>query len=317
MEHSYGDMGHSYGNSYMNKGLFSAFFAYFLWGLLPIYWKQIQAVGATEILGHRILWSLVFLIALLLLQQNWGQFRTAVTDRTALGLSIPAAILLSINWGVYIWSVNNNYIVEASLGYFINPLLNVLLGVLVLKETLRIGQWVAIGFAITGVLYMTIAYGRPPYIALALAFTFAFYGFIKRKITLDAITGLSLETAVLTVPTLLFLLFIASRGQSAFFSNEISGASRGFLLGAGVATSVPLLFFAYGAQRIRFSTLGILQYVAPTLQFLIGVLLYGEGFSGARVVGFVLIWVGLGIYSAETLIQNRTHTRDILTPDAK
>ena len=291
----------------MNKGMMYAIAAYALWGLFPLYWKALQHVPALEILSHRMAWSMLFVLALLVVRRQWAWLKTAVhTPRTIL-LFIASATLLSVNWFVYIWGVNAGHIVETSLGYFINPLVSVLMGVFFLKETLRRGQWLAIGLAALGVIYLTVRYGALPWIALTLATSFALYGLIRKTAPLGSLEGLSLETALMFFPAFGYLIYLELTGTAAF--GHVDGLTTVLLAFAGVATAVPLLLFAAGARLIKLATIGILQYIAPTLQFLIGVLIYHEAFTVDRLVGFSLIWLALIIYSGENIWFNRRHPR--------
>jgi len=291
----------------MNRGVWYGIAAYGMWGLFPLYWKALQHVPALEILSHRMTWSLLFVLVLLLVRRRWDWLKTAVhTPRTIL-LFIASALLLSTNWFVYIWGVNAGHIVETSLGYFINPLVSVLMGVFFLGETLRRVQWVAIALAAAGVIYLTVQYGALPWIALTLATSFALYGLIRKTAPLGSLEGLSLETALMFFPALGYLLYLEWTGTAAFgHVDPLTSLLLGF---AGVATAVPLLLFAAGARRIKLATIGILQYIAPTLQFLIGVLVYQEPFTMDRVVGFSLIWLALLIYSGENIWFNRRQPR--------
>jgi chloramphenicol-sensitive protein RarD len=282
---------------FMNKGLFYAIAAYTVWGLLPVYWKALQTVPATEIVGHRMIWSLVFVASLLAFRRHWGWLRLVVRQPRTLLVGFLAACILALNWLTYVWAVNAGYIVETSLGYFINPLVSVLFGVVFLRERLRLWQWVAIGVAFTGVLYLTIGYGALPWIALVLAFTFGSYGLLKKKTSLGALEGLAMEASLLFLPALTYLLYLESRGAGSF--GHTTGFVSMLLILTGVATAGPLLLFAAAARRIPLSMLGILQYIAPTFQFLLGVFLYGEPFNQTRLVGFSIIWTALLIYSIE------------------
>lgn len=284
----------------MKKGILAAFAAYGLWGILPIYWKTLGMVSASEILVHRMIWSLLFVSVLLWVGKKWPALRPRLRDKRTLGIYFAAGILLSVNWFVYIWGVNAGFIVETSLGYFINPLVNVVLGVIFFGERMRRGQWVAIGLATAGVLYLTYSYGRLPWIALTLAFSFGFYGLLKKKAPLPAQEGLFLETALLFLPALGYLLFLEVN-TTAVFGPTAPLYVNLLLMMTGVATAVPLLFFAAAAQRIPLSLLGLIQYTAPTLQFLIGVLIYLEPFSQQQFIGFSFIWIALAIYSGEGL----------------
>jgi chloramphenicol-sensitive protein RarD len=288
----------------LNRGIVYAAGAYILWGLLPIYWKALQGVPAGQILAHRIFWSLVFVGLVLTARHNWGWLSTAIHQPRILLTFALSGALLAVNWFTYIWGVNAGYIVETSLGYFINPLVNVLLGYLVLKERLRPAQWLALSVALAGVLYLTFSYGAFPWIALTLAFSFGTYGLIRKTAALNSAEGLFLETAVLFLPAFGFLLLQESRGVGALAHTD--PRTNLLLIGAGAVTSIPLLLFAAGARRITLTTLGLLQYIAPTLQFLIGVLIYHEEFGPARVVGFGLIWLALGLYTVESILHRRS-----------
>jgi chloramphenicol-sensitive protein RarD len=289
----------------MNKGLLSAALAYLLWGLFPLYWRLLQHVPATEILAHRMVWSLVFLVLLLTVQQQWGRLLPAFREKKLLLRFAAAGLLLSANWGLYIWGVNSGQTVETSLGYFINPLVNVALGMIVLGERLRPGQWAAVLIAFAGVLWLTMSYGRIPWIALALGFSFGFYGLLKKQTRVAAVDGLTLETGAMALPMLGYLVWLGSAGTLAFGSVDLM--TTVLLAAGGVVTSIPLLLFAWGAQRVRLATLGILQYAAPTLQFLIAVFVFREPFPAERWIGFGIIWLALLIYSAETLWYYRQH----------
>jgi len=218
-------------------------------------------------------------------------------------LYFAVAVLLTVNWGVYVWAIANGHVVEASLGYFINPLVNVLLGTLFLREKLRPAQWIPVGLAAAGVLYLTVTYGRLPWIALGLAFSFGFYGLLKKVAPLGSFQGLTLETAILFLPALGYLIFAETQGIGAF--GHVAWSTSLLLALTGVITTIPLLLFASGARRIPLTTLGLLQYVAPTLQFLIGVILYHEPFTQNRMIGFSIIWLALIIYSVESFVQYR------------
>jgi len=287
----------------MNKGVLYAAGAYVLWGLLPIYWKALDDVPAGQILAHRIVWSLGFVALILTVRRNWGWLRGAVRQPRVLLTFLLSGSLLAGNWYTYIWGVNAGFIVETSLGYFINPLVNVLLGYLFLRERLRPAQWAALAVALAGVLYLTFSYGAFPWIALTLAFSFGTYGLLRKTAALNSAEGLFLETAMLSLPALGFLLLQESRGMGALGHTGTTTAL--LLVGAGVVTAIPLLLFAAGARRITLTTLGLLQYIAPTLQFLIGVLIYGEEFGPARMVGFGLIWLALILYTGESLWRRR------------
>lgn len=285
--------------------------AYLLWGILPVYWKLLQSVPAGEILLHRMVWSLVFLLILLSLRRQWRWILRVRQNKRILFSFIGSALLLALNWYTYIFAVNSGHIVEASLGYFINPLLNVLLGVFLLHEHLRRRQWIAILIAGIGVLYLTIQYGHLPWIALILAFSFALYGFLRKTAALGSLSGLSLEMMILFLPAASVLFYLESTGVAHFGSD--STLVNGLLIFTGLATTLPLLLFAYGAQRVLLSTIGILQYIAPTLQFLLGVFLYHEGFSTSRLIGFGCVWIALIVYTLDGLMLRRQRKKaDVL-----
>lgn len=276
------------------SGVLAAAGVYFLWGLLPIYWKAIHQVPALEILGNRVVWSFLFVLLLLFWRRDW-QWLDKIRRRPGLTLPFAASsLLLSVNWLVYIWSTINGHIVEASLGYFITPLVNVLLGILFLRERLRPWQWAAIVLATGGVLYLVANSGGLLWISLALALSFGIYGLIRKKAPLGSLESLTVETGILFLPALGYLIYLQATGAGAFGQGD--PATAVLLVGAGVVTAVPLLLFGYGAKRVQLTTLGILQYIAPTMQFLLGVLVYGEAFTTTRLIGFSFIWTALAVY---------------------
>ncbi len=248
-----------------------------IWGLFPLYWKWLQHVPALQLICHRILWSCLILAGVILCMRQTRAFREAALTPSVVGIYTAAALLVGINWLVYVWAVNNGFIVESSLGYFINPLLSILLGVIFLRERLRSWQWLPIGLTALGVLYLTFSYGRLPWIALTLAFTFGLYGLVKKTAPLGSLYGLALETGLLFLPALLYLVYADSIGQGAFL--HTGARSDLLMMGAGLITTVPLLMFASAVQRIPLFLVGILQFITPTLQFLIGVLIYQEPFT--------------------------------------
>ena len=276
--------------------------AYSLWGLLPIYWKWLQHVPALQLLAHRILWSFVALALVLVVRREPGALREAARGR---GPALLAAVMIGVNWLVYIWAVNAGYIVETSLGYFINPLLNVLLGVLCFRERLRPEQWAALGLATAGVGALTLAYGRLPWIALTLAGTFAGYGIVKKRTCAGPVAGLTLETALLLPLALAWLAWCAAV-PSASAAVPVDPRTLALLAGGGVVTTIPLLLFAHAAPQIPLSLIGLLQYLAPTLQFLLGVLVYREPFSRSQAIGFGLVWAGLLLFAAESWMSRTT-----------
>lgn len=280
-----------------HKGILSALTAYLLWGFFPIYWKSIKVVPVYEILCHRVVWSLLFLIILLSIRKHWKWLKPALVVPKTILPFVGSAVIIAGNWLTYIWGVNSGYIVETSLGYFINPLVNVLLGVVFLKEKLRRIQWISIIIAFLGVLYLTFQYGQFPWIALTLAFSFGFYGLIRKTARLASMEGLSIEMAILFIPALFFIIHFESHGSGSFLSGNYT--IKTLLPLSGIITSVPLLFFAFGARNITLTSLGLLQYVAPTLQLLVGVYIYNESFPKIRLIGFLFIWIALIIYSTE------------------
>jgi chloramphenicol-sensitive protein RarD len=285
----------------MQIGMLYAASAYIIWGLFPIYFKALQGVPPMEILLHRIVWALVFLLIVLTSRQQWAWVPKVLRQPKVLAGFAASAILLSVNWFIYIWSVNNGHVVDSSLGYFMNPLVNVLLGFLFLRERMRPIQWAAIALAAFGVAWLTWHAGHLPWIGLALAFSFGSYGLLRKTAALGALEGLSLETILLFPVAFGYLAVLAWNGQNTFLLAPVS--SKWLLAAAGPITAVPLLMFAAGARRIKMSTLGVLQYIAPTLQLLLGVCLYGEPFGSERMAGFALIWSALVIYSLEGLWQ--------------
>ena len=286
----------------MNKGVWYALGAYITWGLFPIYWKLLGGVPALQLLCHRIVWSFLLLFGIILAGRQFILLRDKLTRRTIFIYSV-AAVLIAINWLMYVWAVGKGYIVETSLGYFINPLLSVLLGVLFLGERLRPWQWLPIGLAAAGVLYLTLAYGSLPWIALTLAITFGFYGLVKKTAPLGSLHGLTLETGILFLPAIGFLLFSEFTGKGAFL--HTSPVINLMLVGAGLVTVAPLLMFASAVQRIPLTTMGVLQYVNPTMQFLLGVVIFREPFDQHRLIGFCAVWAGLILYGVEGFLTKR------------
>ncbi len=283
------------------QGMLFGASAYVMWGLFPLFWPLLKPIGALEILAHRVVWSLLFVVGLLVLRRRLGWLRT--TSSTRLAWLTLAAGLVSINWGLYIWAVNAGHVVETSLGYFINPLVSVALGVVVFGERLRRGQWLALSFAVLAVLVLSVENGRPPLIALGLASSFGLYGLVKKKAQVGAVESLSFETAVLVLPALAYLGWLEHDGTGSFGHTTVG--REALLITAGVITAVPLLCFGAAANRVPLSVLGLLQYFAPTLQFLCGVLVFHEQMSSMRWLGFSLVWVGLVAFAVEGLLTMR------------
>jgi chloramphenicol-sensitive protein RarD len=287
----------------MKKGILYGIGAYVFWGFFPIYWKFLHHVSAFQLIGHRIIWSFILLIAIIVFTKQWADFR-AVASLKTLRIYFIAAILIAVNWTLYVWAVNEKHIVETSLGYFINPLISVLLGVIFLRERLRFAQWIPVILAALGVTYLTFVYGRLPYIALSLAFSFGLYGLVKKISPLGSLYGLTVETGILFLPAVGYLLFVEANGNGAFLHTGL--VSDLLMIGAGLVTTVPLLMFASAARSIPLWVVGLLQYIAPTLQFLIGVFIYKEEFSPNQLIGFSVVWVALVIFLAENYLANRT-----------
>jgi chloramphenicol-sensitive protein RarD len=281
----------------MRKGILNGIAAYALWGFFPIYWKFLHQVPALQVIGHRIAWSFILLVLIILVTRQWSDFRAAALAPRVIGIYSIAAVLLSINWLVYVWGVNSGFIVETSLGYFINPLLSVLLGVIFLRERLRPAQWIPVIIAAVGVLYLTLVYGRLPWIALTLAFSFGFYGFVKKLAPLGSLYGLTLETGIVFPLALLYLLGVEFNGTGAFIHDH--ALTTLLLIGAGAVTTIPLLMFASAARQIPLSVVGLLQYIAPTIQFLIGIFIYREPFDRSHLIGFGIVWVALILFWVE------------------
>lgn len=290
----------------MNKGIVYGIGAYTLWGVLPIFWKLLHSVPPLEIVSHRVVWSFIFVFLVVVISKDWQSFAQLRQRPKILLAYLATAIVLSINWLVYVWAINAGYIVESSLGYFINPLVNVLLGVVFLREKLRLWQWIPVGLATLGVLYLTVSYGALPWIALTLAFSFGTYGLIKKTAALSSIPSFTIETGFMFVPALGMLLYLEFVGRGAF--GHQTPLVTLMLVLAGVATGLPLLWFGAAARMIHLSTLGFLQYIAPTFQFLIGVLLYGEDFSQDRIIGFCIIWVALLMFTIDGGVNHRRST---------
>jgi chloramphenicol-sensitive protein RarD len=288
-------------------GVASGLAAYSMWGLFPLYFPLLEPAGGLEIVAHRVVWSVVFVALLLTAVRRRGHVRAVLTDRRALLVLSGAALLIAANWLIFVYGVNSGHVVETSLGYFVNPLVSVLLGVVVFGERLRRLQWVAVGIAAVAVAVLTVDYGRPPWIALSLAVTFGLYGLMKKLVRVEAAPGLFVETLLVTVPALAVLAFLQADGTGTFGD---AGAGHAVLLAvSGVATAVPLLLFAAAARRIPLSTIGLLQYVTPLMQLSVGVFVYDEPMPPARLAGFAIVWLALAVLTADTLRHARAGTR--------
>jgi len=292
----------------MNKGILYGIGAYVAWGFFPIYWKMLHHVPAIQLIGHRIIWSFLLLIVVILFTKQWTDFRKTVNAKV-LRLYTLAALLIGVNWFLYVWAVNANFIVETSLGYFINPLLSVLMGVIFFKERLRFAQWIPVLLAAIGVTYLTFVYGRLPYIALSLALSFGLYGLVKKLSPLGSLYGLTIETGILFIPAFSYLIFMQVNNTAAFLNTGI--ISDLLMIGAGLVTTIPLLMFASAARSIPLWVVGLLQYIAPTLQFLIGVFIYKEPFSHNQLIGFGIVWAALLVFLVENYLANRTPVEPI------
>jgi chloramphenicol-sensitive protein RarD len=278
-----------------------------MWGLVPLFWPLLKPSGAMEILAHRMTWSLVLVALALLVMRRWAWAGELLRQPRKLALITLAAAVITVNWGLYIWSVNSGHVVEASLGYFINPLVTIAMGVLLLKERLRPVQWAAVAVGFAAVVVLTVGYGRPPWISLTLAFSFATYGLVKKKVNLGGIESLAAETAVQFLPALAYLLWLAAHGESTFASQGPGHAA--LLASTGVVTALPLVCFGAAAIRVPLSTLGLLQYLAPVFQFLLGILYFHEAMPPERWAGFALVWLALSLLTGDALRTARRSAR--------
>jgi chloramphenicol-sensitive protein RarD len=292
----------------LRRGYLSALSANVLWGVFPLYFHALRPAGAVEVLAHRIVWSLVSVGLLLVVIKRWRRVAGLVRNRRLLAGIAAAAVFIAVNWGVYIFAVNTDRVVEASLGYFISPLFVILLGVLALRERLRAAQWVALGVGTVAVLVLSADYGRLPWIALTLAGSFGCYSLIKKRLGLPAAEGLLLESGVLALPALGYLAWLALEGNSTF--GTVSGGHTLMLVGSGLLTAVPLLLFAEAANRVPLSGLGMMQYLTPTLQLIIGVLLFSEPMPPARLAGFAIVWCALALFTWDAVRASRSANAD-------
>jgi chloramphenicol-sensitive protein RarD len=279
------------------RGLAAAISAYLLWGVFPLYWYLLKDVPSLQIIAHRVIWCGVFVVGYLLLREGLGWLKRALAGRRVLSMLAVSSLLISSNWGIYIWAVTHGRVVDASLGYFINPLVSVLIGVVVLRERLNAVQWTSVGIAAIGVLWLAIIHGEPPWIALALAGSFAVYGLIRKIAAVDAVPGLAIESLILFLPALAWLVYAQLQGNGAFGNEPLR--QDALLIFGGALTALPLIGFAYGARRIPYSLVGILQYISPTLQLIVGVLLLGEAFDRQQAIGFACIWLALLVYALD------------------
>ena len=285
------------------QGVLLAIGAYTMWGIAPIYFKAISQVSPLEILSHRVVWSFVLLTVLLQFGRRWRGVRDVSRSKSKMLYLISTALLVGVNWLIFIWAVNSNHMLDASLGYYINPLLNVVLGMLFLGERLRKLQWFAVALATCGVAVQLIAFGSVPMVAIALAFTFGLYGLLRKKVSLDAQTGLFIETLVMLPAAAIYLLWIADSPTSDFALNSLT--LNILLIAAGIVTTLPLLCFTGAATRLKLSTLGFFQYIGPNLMFLLAVLVYGEIFTTDKAITFAFIWGALVVFSFDGLTNNK------------
>ncbi|OJI54059.1 EamA family transporter RarD [Vibrio vulnificus] len=293
------------------QGVLLALGAYTMWGTAPIYFKSLAAVSPLEILSHRVVWSFFLLAALLHFGRHWRTVREVLTSKSKMLYLVTTAILVGANWLIFIWAVNANHMLDASLGYYINPLINVLLGMLFLGERLRKLQWFAVTLAACGVLVQLIVFGSVPIVAIALAFSFGFYGLLRKKVSVDAQTGLFIETLVMLPAAAIYLLFIADTPTSNMLANP--SQLNLLLIAAGVVTTLPLLCFTGAATRLKLSTLGFFQYIGPSLMFLLAVLIYGEAFTSDKALTFAFIWGALVVFSFDGLRYRRNNRKTALS----
>lgn len=293
------------------SGLVSGTLAYLCWGIFPLYWPLLEPASSLEVLAHRFVWSLVFCLGLLTVTRKWAEFTRIATNPRLIGWLALASVVIAVNWGTFIWSVTHGHVIETSLGYFMNPLVSVLLGVFVLGESLRRAQWFAVALGAVAVVVLTVDYGRPPWISLALAGSFATYGFLKKRANLGAVEALSVETAIVAPFALAFLIALQLRGELTF--GHAGSGNAVLLMLTGVVTAIPLLLFGAAATRLSLSTIGLLQYLGPILQFIFGLTVFGETMGTARWVGFVLVWLALVVFTVDAY---RNHRRLVRTAEA-
>jgi chloramphenicol-sensitive protein RarD len=274
-----------------------------IWGLAAVYWKELRSVPPLEIIAHRVAWSFLFLLPLIVLQHQWAEFAAILKNLRMLLVLLSTAILVGVNWLIYVWAVNNNHLLQASLGYYINPLVNVVLGMVFLKERLRPPQVIAVLLATAGVLYLTVQYGQFPWIAISLAISFGLYGLIRKVAPASSLVGLTVETLLLSLPAIGYLIYLDIQGSGSVF--RVSLNLDLLLIGCAPLTAVPLLFFTAGAKRLYLSTVGLMQYIGPSGMFLLAVFYYDESFSTAQIWTFVMIWAALAIYSTDSVIYFR------------
>ena len=287
------------GRTEQTTGVIHGLTAYLIWGAFPLYFKLVAAVPPMEVLAHRVAWSFLFLLPLIVLQREWAEFVAILKNPRMILILFSSAVLVGANWLLYVWAVNNDHLLQASLGYYINPLVNVVLGMVFLKERLRPPQAIAVGLATTGVVYLTVQYGQFPWIALCLAMSFGLYGLIRKVAPASSLVGLAVETLLLSPPAITYLIYLDIQGSGSVF--RVSFNLDLLLMGCAPLTAVPLLFFTAGAKRLYLSTVGLMQYIGPSGMFLLAVFYYNEPFSTVQVWTFVMIWTALAIYSTDSV----------------
>jgi chloramphenicol-sensitive protein RarD len=291
------------------RGLWVAIASFVLWGLMPLYWHLLKMVPSLQIVAHRVVWSTLLVVAWLLWKNGRGWLRAALARPRAAWMLALSGALIGFNWSLYIWAVNAGHVVESSLGYFINPLLNVVLGVVFLHERLSPVKWIAVAFAAVGVLWLTVQFGQPPWIAICLALSFALYGLLRKLLAIDAVAGLGVESVYLFLPAIAVVAWGEMHGQGGFLplngADAWGAGADALLIFGGALTALPLIGFAFAVRRVPLSVVGLLQYIAPTLQFLTGVFVFHEAFDQQRLVGFIFIWIGLAIFASESVWRAR------------
>ena len=302
-------------NPEQRKGVILACMAFFMWGLAPIYFKLLQHISAFEILMHRVVWSVLFLVIIVAVLQQWHKVQHVFKQPKLIAMLVITATLLGFNWGLFIWAVNNDHMLDASLGYYINPLLNVLLGMLFLGEKLRKWQALAVGLALFGVVIQVISFGSFPVVAMLLASSFAIYGLLRKKLPIESLPGLLLEALILLPVALVYWWLMLPTASSDFTAND--WYTNVLLISAGVVTTLPLLCFTGAAKRLQYTTLGFFQYIGPSLMFILAVVFYGEVFSGERIVTFACIWSALAIFSYDSYRQSQKRKRENIPAPTK
>jgi chloramphenicol-sensitive protein RarD len=289
----------------MNKGTISVFLSYLMWGVFPLYFNLLHKVPALQTMSHRVVWSFIFVFIVVAIRKEITPFLKSITKKLFL-VYLGSGILIALNWLTYVYAVSHGYVLESSLGYFINPLVSVVLGVVFLHERLRPAQWIPVSLATAGVLYLTISFGKLPWISLALAFTFGFYGLVKKLSPLNSLHGITLETGAIFMPCLAYLIYVEFNGTATF--GHVDTLTTVLLALTGIVTAIPLLLFGAGAKTVPLTTIGLLQYINPTLQFVTGVFLFGEPFSHTQLIGFVIIWAALIFFTIENIVHYKQVT---------